>query len=610
MTDWAPPGAGGTPPGGTPPGGTPPSEPTPPGGPTPSEPTPSSDASRQPGGRPRWIVPALALVAMIVAAVIVISVSGDDDPSTPRSSGKPGEVFTEPADDVGPTPFTDPVVTINPNASTTTTTTTSTTIPPTTTTNVPTTVAGSSTSAESTTTALGGSTTLPGSSTTVASSAIDSTTIPPTTNSTPAGTFPPSTLGSGGGNRPTVVPTVPGNTPGLYGGTRDDKVCDAQKLVEFLQSEPAKARAWAKAQGITPEEIPEFVSTLTPVLLGADTRVTNFGYVDGEPVSRQVVLQKGTGVFVDKFGVPRARCKCGNPLAEPVPVQSPTSYTGSSWPGFDPNNTQVVTPSPSPIDTLVITDNNGGGLIDRPTGQGKGPDTPSSATPPGATTTTTTTTAVATTTTISPTTLPPTTIAATSTTATETGTTLAPTTTTIVATTTTVENTTTTAPASSTPNTEFGSVNLTYSGDLQTSSEYPGGQYPVALAFDSSVATSWFSSGDADVNCVPIHPTVAHCSDLRWLAPGGANVFIKHIEIYGNTRNADPAVRSGFGFGAVTITATDATGAVTFQQSYDLPGDETALTAFLGVETNSITFTFEGHDSPDCGGISELFVYG
>ena len=95
-----------------------------------------------------------------------------------------------------------------------------------------------------------------------------------------------------------------GSTPGLYGGTQNNQVCDAQQLVNFLAANPDKGAAWAGVLGIRTSDIPTYVATLTPLLLRADTRVTNHGFSNGHATELQSVLQAGTAVLVDPFGVP------------------------------------------------------------------------------------------------------------------------------------------------------------------------------------------------------------------------------------------------------------------------------------------------------------------
>jgi hypothetical protein len=140
---------------------------------------------------------------------------------------------------------------------------------------------------------------------------------------------------------------VSGNQPGLYGGTQDNASCDANALVSFLEQNPDKGRAWADALDISPDEIRSYVSQLTPLLLRTDTRVTNHGFRDGKATSLQSVLQAGTAVMVDRYGVPRVRCSCGNPLGEPAPLSSSLAsgridVVGSQWSGWNPSTVLVV----------------------------------------------------------------------------------------------------------------------------------------------------------------------------------------------------------------------------------------------------------------------------
>jgi hypothetical protein len=218
----------------------------------------------------------------------------------------------------------------------------------------------------------------------------------PVANTT--GTAPPAPTG-----------TVSGASTALYGGTGDDKSCDKAQLLAFLEQDPAKAAAWAQVQGIQVAQIRDYIATLTPVLLRSDTAVTNHGFRNGTANPINAVLQAGTAVLVDNRGIPRARCFCGNPLAEGKQF-SRTKLSGTQWQGFDQNKVTRVTPSSQPIQqfTLVnvitnttysqVVDNsvNVGGNLTNNTGTGTGTGTPQSGTQtttraPGASRTTTTT---------------------------------------------------------------------------------------------------------------------------------------------------------------------------------------------------------------------------
>ncbi len=165
---------------------------------------------------------------------------------------------------------------------------------------------------------------------------------------------------------------IAGNEPGLYGGTRDVTACDQQQMIEFLEADPAKAAAWAGVHGIDPSDIRDYIEDLTPVVLTRDTRVTNHGYADGTARPHPSVLQAGHAVLVDEYGVPRAKCSCGNPLAPPAPLSSGPTYVGDPWPGFDPQVVVVVIVG-DPLDGgVVIVDLGTGELIVRPIGFGPG----------------------------------------------------------------------------------------------------------------------------------------------------------------------------------------------------------------------------------------------
>ncbi|MEU2632798.1 DUF6777 domain-containing protein, partial [Kitasatospora sp. NPDC007106] len=169
----------------------------------------------------------------------------------------------------------------------------------------------------------------------------------------------------------TVAPPTGGNRSGgdvgLYGGTMNVASCDVPKLSAYLAANPDKAKAWAGVEGIEPNQIDGYLKGLTPVVLRADTRVTNHGYSNGQATAYQAVLQTGTAVLIDNQGVPRVRCACGNPLTPPVDPGAPASYNGQPWAGFNGHQVVTVTPAPQPIQTVVLVDPNGT-AFGRPTG--------------------------------------------------------------------------------------------------------------------------------------------------------------------------------------------------------------------------------------------------
>uniref|UniRef100_UPI001585E0C4 DUF6777 domain-containing protein n=1 Tax=Streptomyces sp. TRM64462 TaxID=2741726 RepID=UPI001585E0C4 len=156
-----------------------------------------------------------------------------------------------------------------------------------------------------------------------------------------------------------------GSAPELYGGSGDRAVCDVELQIRHLTADRAKAEAFASVSPTTPEGIPAYLRGLTPVQLRLDTLVTNHGFRDGKARPYQAVLQAGTAVLIDEFGVPRVRCACGNPLDRPK-VDRPERVTGTTWPGFQASQTVVVVPAPTPVPTFTLIDVKTGEQIHRP----------------------------------------------------------------------------------------------------------------------------------------------------------------------------------------------------------------------------------------------------
>ncbi|GAA4910118.1 Hsp70 protein [Actinomycetospora succinea] len=202
---------------------------------------------------------------------------------------------------------------------------------------------------------------------------------------------------------------VGGHTPGLFGGSGSN-TCQRDGIADFLAGHPDVGAAWAQAEGIEPSQIGDFLAHLSPVVLRADTAVTNHGYADGHLTSRAAILQSGTAVLVDGYGTPRVKCYCGNPLSEP-PRDLSMRFIGTAWPTFVQSNVVVVRPAPVLLDDLTVVDvaTNDVYVIDAPPwrygyASAAGPGTGSVTSSPDTTTTTTTPTSTATTTTTTTTT--------------------------------------------------------------------------------------------------------------------------------------------------------------------------------------------------------------
>lgn len=193
------------------------------------------------------------------------------------------------------------------------------------------------------------------------------------------------------------IESRPGTAAELYGGSGELGVCDKAALSRFLAEDDEKREAWAAVLGITPAddvEVSRYIEGLAAVVLRADTRVTNHGYTDGAATPRQAVLQAGTAVLVDRFGVPRVRCACGNPLLEPIAAADSVNYVGDAWDGFSPTGLLVVTPA-EPVKSLTVIKLVGQGTTNIPVSSGLEPEASQERTPtaPGTTTSATTTSA-------------------------------------------------------------------------------------------------------------------------------------------------------------------------------------------------------------------------
>ncbi|MFF7639683.1 DUF6777 domain-containing protein [Streptomyces canus] len=159
--------------------------------------------------------------------------------------------------------------------------------------------------------------------------------------------------------------TVSGGTPGLYGGTERVGSCDVPRQVDDLTAAPSRTRAFAQVAGVSPASVPDYLRGLAPVVLRADTHVTDHGYRGGRASGFQSVLQAGTAVLVDNRGVPRVRCACGNPLTPPVAMRGGAVISGQPWSGYRPAQVIVVTPSEQLVTDITIIDLVGNSWIER-----------------------------------------------------------------------------------------------------------------------------------------------------------------------------------------------------------------------------------------------------
>ncbi|MEU6907766.1 DUF6777 domain-containing protein [Streptomyces coeruleorubidus] len=166
-----------------------------------------------------------------------------------------------------------------------------------------------------------------------------------------------------------------GDTPGLYGGTKQPGICDVERLKRFLTAprNDRKARVWAAALDLRADEIPGYLDRLTPVLLRHDTLALNHDYKRGKAVPFRALLQAGIAILVDEQGLPSVKCSCGNPLR---PFEGDTSRISvtfgdgnEKWQGYDRAEVVVVRPAPRKLERITLVDvQDSGRGIERPVG--------------------------------------------------------------------------------------------------------------------------------------------------------------------------------------------------------------------------------------------------
>ena len=121
-----------------------------------------------------------------------------------------------------------------------------------------------------------------------------------------------------------------------FGGSGSNRVCDRDKLIKFLEANPERMAEWARVLGLAADikVVKEYIGKLHPVTLTRDTQVTNHAFTNGQAVPFQAILQAGTAVLVDEYGVPVVRCYCGNPLAPAIHV--PEARCAGCPPNYEP----------------------------------------------------------------------------------------------------------------------------------------------------------------------------------------------------------------------------------------------------------------------------------
>lgn len=120
------------------------------------------------------------------------------------------------------------------------------------------------------------------------------------------------------------------------------------------------AAAVADAFELSSDDPRTFVSHLTPALLADDAAATEFRRANDGLEPRDLVMQAGTPVLVDAYGVPRLRVPSGTPL---VPLTddhaAPEKSADEAWEGYDASQVSDLQPADAPLSALPMVDSQG-----------------------------------------------------------------------------------------------------------------------------------------------------------------------------------------------------------------------------------------------------------
>lgn len=107
-------------------------------------------------------------------------------------------------------------------------------------------------------------------------------------------------------------------------------------------------------EGLTAATIESFWANLVVAVLLADTRVTFNGYAAGAVFPTQAVLQKGTIVMIDRYGVPRVHCRTGVPLTTPSTGGGEITFSGSAWGDFAADTIVRMEATQAPLSEVTV----------------------------------------------------------------------------------------------------------------------------------------------------------------------------------------------------------------------------------------------------------------
>lgn len=145
--------------------------------------------------------------------------------------------------------------------------------------------------------------------------------------------------------------------------------------------------------------------------------------------------------------------------------------------------------------------------------------------------------------------------------------------------------------------------NITGLGFASASSQF-NDDFSVRNATDGNNATNWFSNGGRDNNL----------EVLEWTFTGAGDVPVFRIETDAETfRDNDPDTDDNFGFRVVVISIKNAADSLVHESSAIYPpGGRVDIRHALpgGIRAKKITIQLIDHVQADCGGVSELRIFG
>lgn len=141
-------------------------------------------------------------------------------------------------------------------------------------------------------------------------------------------------------------------------------------------------------------------------------------------------------------------------------------------------------------------------------------------------------------------------------------------------------------------------ANITDQGTVSASSTFQ--PHEAALSVDGELDTSWFSAGPEGGG----GPSVYGWNTVT-------NRCIQRIEIDDNSMHQQEEFRTGYGFANVVVRVLESD-SVIFEESISLPGtpDGPVSVDTGGILGSRVLLELGGHEDEDCGGFSELRVYG